>query len=341
MAGCYCSYAQTDPLYFFPGEDLVKKTARYLFLQVKTNKKEALVGEGIIAFYHLYVAVDIQGKLSKSPSFTGFASYDMESGDASAYEVKKINGIPFRVYLVKKVQLFGLQPGVQRLEPVELEASIRYRKIPQDIIDFMPSSAKNDTLINYTLKSTPLEILVKKLPESNTGSFSGAVGDFEFSANASTNRLSAGKADTIYWQINGSGNWHEISMPQIKWPEGTEVFEPSVSENLNTLSFPVQGLRTMAYPVVFGKKGNYLIPPVPFTFFNPASGQYKTIKSDSIQITVTEAIPTEESLIAKKQSNFTSIFSRIAMIIFPVAAAVLLALLVFKREKGDHKNPRE
>ena len=80
----YFAKAQMDPLYYTPGEDLAKKTANFLFLKVKTNKKEALVGESISAWYYLYVAVDIQGKLTKSPSFTGFASYDMAGGNADA-----------------------------------------------------------------------------------------------------------------------------------------------------------------------------------------------------------------------------------------------------------------
>ena len=333
MAGCYFSYAQNDPLYYTAGEDLSQKTAKYLFIKVETNKKEAFVGESIIAYYHLYVAVDIQGKLSKSPSFTGFASYDMEGGDANAYEVKKLAGIPFRVYLVKQVQLFGLRPGIQRLEPVELEASIRYRKIPLDINDFLPSSPQADTLINYTLKSAPVEINIKKLPEDPSGLFSGAVGEFEVNAYASANSLEAGKADTIHWLLNGSGNWHEIILPAMKWPDGADVFEPSGTENLNTYSVPVQGLRAMAYPVVFNKKGNYQVTPVSFTYFNPALGQYKTIQSDTIRITVTEAQNPDGTSITRKSTSLTSLFSKYAIIVFPITAITLLVLLFYRRKK--------
>ena len=331
IMGSYFANAQTDPLYYKTGEDLAKKTAKYLFMKVETSKKQAYVGETIIAYYHLYVAVDIQGKLTKSPSFTGFASYDMQSGDAEAYEVKQINGIYFRVYLVKKVQLFGLRTGMQRLEPVELEATIRYRKIPKGLTDLSPSSAKTDTVINYSLKSTPVEIDIQKLPADPSASFSGAVGDFELIAYAAKNSLAAGRADTIYCVLNGSGNWHEIILPTMKWPDNMEVFEPGSSENLNPYVIPVQGLRTMAYPVVFNKKGTYVIAPVSFTYYNPILRQYKTIQSDTISITVTEAQNNEESGIPKQQDNLPSMFSRYAIIVFPVAALTLLAILFFKR----------
>jgi hypothetical protein len=117
----------------------------------------------------------------------------------------------------------------------------------------------------------------------------------------------------------------------MKWPDNMEVFEPGSSENLNPYVIPVQGLRTMAYPVVFNKKGTYVIAPVSFTYYNPILRQYKTIQSDTISITVTEAQNNEESGIPKQQNNLPSRFSRYAIIVFPVAALTLLAILFFKR----------
>jgi nitrate reductase NapE component len=333
----YLANAQTDQLYYTTGENLAQKTSKYLFLKVKANKKEALVGECISAWYYLYVAVDIQGKLTKSPSFTGFASYDVESGNTDAYDIEKINGVPFRVYLVKQVQLYGLQPGIQRLEPVELEASIRYRKMPEKINDVSPYSGAADSVFNYTLTSTPFEINIKKLPPISSGSFLGAVGDFNFSATATSNIIEAGKADTLQWVISGNGNWHEILFPSIKWPHGAEVYEPFSTELLDNYAVPVKGSRTMAYPVVFNKKGSYLIAPVAFTFFNPTLGQYKTIQTDTIRITVKEA--RDAAIIPEKQINPTILFSRYAIIIFPIVAVTLLGLLFFmRRKKGPTEN---
>lgn len=333
IATSYSANAQTDQLYYKSGEALAQKTSKYLFLKVETNKKEALVGECISAWYYLYVAVDIEGKLTKSPSFTGFASYDIEGGNSDAYEVKKINGVPFRVYLVKQVQLYGLRSGIQRLEPVELEASIRYRKMPQDIHDFLPSSGSADTVFNYIIKSTPVEINIKKLPPISSGSYSGAVGEFELKAFASRKLLAAGTADTLHVVLKGSGNWHDVIFPAIIWPGGTEVYEPYQTERLNNFTVPVEGLRSMAYPIVFNQKGSYLIPPVSFTFFNPALRQYKTIQTDSIRITVTEAPDTPVVSTPENQNNLPALFSRYAIIIFPIAAATLLGLLFFRRKK--------
>lgn len=329
--------AQLGPLYYSKDENLGQKTAKFLFIRVETDKKEALVGEAILAKYRLYVAVDIEGKLSKSPSFTGFASYDMESGNANAYDVEKINGVPFRVYLIKQVQLFGLQPGVQRLQPVELEATIRYREI--NVITNQDAEGRQpaDTLFNYTLKSPAVDILIKPLPNEKPALFSGAVGKFEVSAFSSLSAVAQGQADTIYLVLKGKGNWHEISLPNIEWPSGTEVFEPYETENINPLSVPLEGLRTIAYPVVFNKKGTLHIPPVDFTYFDPETGQYETLHSDSIRVTVTGARNPQTDNPKKTGKKITSIFTGYAIYIFPVMAILLAGYLFYRRRDTGSK----
>lgn len=326
--------AQTGPLYYAANENLAQKTEKFLFIKVETDKKEALEGEAILAKYRLYVAVDIEGKLSKSPSFSGFASYDMESGNADAYEVEKIGGIPFRVYLIKQVQLFGLQPGLQRLQPVELEATIRYRKNAGGMNEQAAESVPADTLYHYTVKSPPVDIVIKPLPGEKPKQFSGAVGNFEYSAFASSLSIPAGRADTLHLVLKGKGNWHEITLPPIKWPADAEIFEPFESENINPLAIPLEGLRTISYPVVFNKKGNHFIPPVDFTYFNPESGRYTTIRSDSIAISVTDAVRDNLPGNIKTGNKLTSIFTGYAVVIFPAAAFILAGLLFFRRRNN-------
>lgn len=325
---------QTGPLYFSGNENLAKKTEKFLFIRVETNKKEVLAGEALVAKYSLYVAVDIEGKLSKSPSFTGFASYDMEAGNTDAYSVEKIGNIPFRVYLIKQVQLYGVQPGVQRLQPVELEASIRYRKPPNGEGPHSEELPGNDTLISYTVKSPPVEILVKPLPADEPMNFSGAVGNFEFSAFVSATKIPEGVADTLHLVLKGKGNWHEIRFPEINWPQGTEVFEPYESESLNPGSIPVEGLRTLSFPVVFHQKGKKTIPPVGFTYFDPQTSKFITTKSDSITLLVTgAAMPGMQSQKSNKQ-KLTNLFTNYAIVIFPAIAIILGSILFLRWRKN-------
>jgi hypothetical protein len=332
-------WAQANPLIYTTGEDLAKKTAQNLYIKVSVDKKTAYEGECIVAKYHLYVAVDIEGKLSKAPSFTGFASYDLETGNVDQYEVQLINGIPFKIYLIKSVQLFGLRPGMQRLEPIELDATIRYKRksITTDAFGFAKSA---DTLLHYAVKSTPVEIMIKELPKNNQNTITGGVGQFELLAEVANGSIAKGQADTIHFSLSGTGNWHEAVLPDITWPENIEVYEPRINENINTSKTPLAGTKMLSYPIVSYQPGTLKIPPVSFTYFDPAKKNYQTRTTDTLFIQVKDesyTVPRGENTVAKK--DFTKIFTGIAVALFPLTAIVLIALLFFrKKKKTDHQD---
>jgi hypothetical protein len=333
--------AQNGPLFYSKADDLLKKTEKYLFIKVEVNKNEATEGEYILANYRLYVAVDIQGKLSKAPRYTGFASYDIENINSDSYEVEKINGTLFRVYLIKSVQLFGLISGKQRLEPIELDATIRYLKAPDQGNKFYlhGTSEKNDTLFSYTLRSKPIEILIKKLPDNHSNSFTGAVGQFKITTLPANKDKLSGKADTIQFLLEGNGNWHNVIMPKIGWPKGVEVFEPTISENLNAQNIPLKGIRIVSYPLVIQTPGIYSIPPVEFTYYNPEKKIYQTTRTDTIFFEVKKG---EKSVFPEKNitksPDYTSIFSKVALVLFPLTALLLLILLRLQKKDKSGKS---
>jgi hypothetical protein len=333
------SIAQSSPMEWKEGEDLFKKTAKYLFLKVSVNKKEAFIGESILARYQLYVAANIQGKLAKAPSYRGFAAYDMQNADNESYTVETIQGINYRVYLIKAVQLFGLKPGTQILEPVELDATVQYRfkrnVANDDILSFA------DTLYNYTVKSESLGVKINPLPKNPAPEKHGGVGQFEFLAEISQPVIEANKADTLTLTLAGNGSWHQIALPAVEWPAGLEVFEPAIKEALDPLALPVEGIRTLQYPVVSSKPGNYVIPPMKFTYFDPGKKLFSTLETDSIRWTVIPATGSSEAnQRTSSGKDLTALFSRFALVLFPLTA-VLLVLFVFFRKKKSKANNLE
>ena len=331
-AFCLQGYCQHNPFEWKDGEDLPTKTARLLFLKVSVDKKEAFVGESIVAAYRLYLAADVQGQLAKAPSFRGFAAYDMQSADNEHYTVEQVNGNPYRVYLIKTVQLFGLKAGTQILEPIELDATVRYQKNTH--ISAGINGQPQDTLFNYTAKSAPIEVVVKPLPPLPLADKLGGVGDYSISLATTKPVVEANKTDTVTLTISGMGAWHQIVVPEISWPPGLETFEPAIAETVDPMEVPVQGRRTLQFPVVASKPGRYMVPPVKFTFFNPGLNQYITLKTDSVALNVVpETSPTGPRLEQPKSKDLTSLFGKFAMVLFPLTALVLIALVLFRKNK--------
>jgi hypothetical protein len=256
----------------------------------------------------------------------------MQSADNESYTVEPVNGINYRVYLIKTAQLFGLKPGLQLLEPVELDATVQYRREKKYLSD--NPGASRDTLFTYTAKSEPVGVNIMPLPPAPGNEKNGGVGVFEITAAISKPVIEANKSDTLTIIISGKGSWHEIVVPKIVWPEGLETFEPAIKETLDPLVIPVNGSRTLQYPIVVSKPGTYVIPPVKFTFFNPDKKQFTTLVTDSIAWTVTPATTRPGSdQAASSPQNITALFSKFAVVLFPLTALVLIVLVMYRKKK--------
>ncbi|MCU0388808.1 MAG: BatD family protein [Chitinophagaceae bacterium] len=323
-----------DFVYARQGENLILKTGKYIFIDVSVNKNEAFVGECITAVYKLYVAAEISGKLAKAPSYKGFASYDMKPADSESYEVEKKGNTIFRVYHIKSVQLFGLKPGIQRLEPIEIDTEVKYKWVRKN--DNINQAPLTDTVIAFVAKSKPVNIHVKPLPENESGGKLLGVGSFNLKADVSKKVIPALQADTISFTIQGSGNWYAITNPAVQWPTGLEVFEPKVVEDLDTRKAPVLGTRTIQYPVVANTPGTYTLPSVSFKVFDPSSASYKTVQTEPITWTVSEAAKIKPRQENDDSGRFTTtIFSKIAVILFPVAAIALIIIVLGKKKNNE------
>ncbi len=327
------STAQDYPGLAIKGENLSKKIEKYFFIAVDIDKSSAFTGECIVATYKLYVALDIQGKVTKAPSYSGFASYDIQN-NAETYGVEEIRGIPFKVYTIKKVQLFALRPGLQRLEPVELEAVVRFQKA-ETRGRYAESYARGevDTLVPCTLKSQPIQIEVLPLPEDKPESFVGAVGQFQISSLSSSAKLAPGETGYLELTILGSGNWHDVILPKINWPDGLEVFEPKLKETIRKEAVPLFIERTLRFPFTTKKTGSYKIPPLTFSFFNPAKSEYETAETLPVtwQVSGTPIKATVKSS-DNEPADYTALFTKGMLVLIPVVGIILL-LLLFQRKK--------
>ncbi len=88
---------------------------------------------------------------------------------------------------------------------------------------------------------------------------------------------------TLKLTISGRGNIKLINEPQFELPGDLEKFDPVINSRLdNSLS----GTKTFEYLLMPKSPGTFSIPPVEFSYFDPVSRQYKTIKSQPFTVKV-------------------------------------------------------
>ena len=88
------------------------------------------------------------------------------------------------------------------------------------------------------------------------------------------------------FQIIGSGNISSLAAPAIIWPEGLEVYAPSVRQFIKRGFARVQGTKGFDYFITPNEPGVYDFSKFAYwVYFNPVSARYDTLTSD-LKITV-------------------------------------------------------
>jgi hypothetical protein len=276
----------------YPGDNIREKIEKNLFLRVEASKNTCYVGEPLMVVYKAYSRLNAYMQVAKRPSLTGFSVMEMVDAYNAKPEIEKFNGRLYYTNLVRKVQLFPLQEGTYTLDPAEIESLIHFIKTdkPADkkgsgLTPGHSNTPMFPTAINHRtlLRSRPLTITVKSLPATNQpDDFSGAVGQFNVMVKVPATPIHKGDLVKIQVTISGSGNLSLITLPPVKWPKGVDTAEPTVKENINKYVFPLSGLKTFEYSFAAPDTGDYKIPAIHLSYYDPADKKYKKASNDSI-----------------------------------------------------------
>ncbi len=257
-----------------------------LFLRVLTDKRNVYQGEVIIATAKIYSKVNLSSIQNvKQPSFQGFFKEDIETPDLHSLERENVNGEIYGTGVIQRFAIFPQHSGEIVIEPYEMDCIYKKRVSgrSRSIFDDFFGTYEN---AKTTIKSDPLTIRVKPLPDNKPASFTGAVGKFDFSASIDKNQVKANEGITMTIRVSGNGNMRIIDAPDISFPPDFEVYDPEISLNSKTSVRGVSGSKTFEILMIPRHAGNYMIPPLVFSYFNPATGKYQTLRSSGFDIEV-------------------------------------------------------
>ncbi len=255
-----------------------------LHLVAEVSKADPYLNEAISVVYKLYVSPTINVSNFRpldNPTYNNFWSQDMPF---SKYNIQNgmYDGKSYRYVVLKRVVLYPQKSGKLEIEPLSLDVTL---DVPTDRRDFFGGRIYSQT--NKTVSAGQRTITVKPLPdEGKPADFGGAVGDFNFSVTTSKTELKASESLQAKVEIKGKGNLKLFQLPEPTLPGSLEVYEPEFKENVRTTLSGMEGSVSNSYTIVPSTKGKYPIPKVSFSFFNPETGQYKTLVSNEIMINV-------------------------------------------------------
>jgi len=333
--------SQVNADYFLaPGEDPYVKMQRNLFMKVLVDKRECFVGEPVTAVFKLYSRLESKSDIVKNPGFYGFTVQDMINLGDKVSVVESFNGKKFDVHIVRKVQLYPLQPGVFNIDAMEVQNQVEFsksvvsRKTEQEIVEGVfkdedHESKLNTVVLENSMKTEPVSITVKPTPQKDKPEeYTGATGNFRITATVNNKDLGRNEEGDLFVTISGIGNFIQLAAPLIQWPAGVEGFNPTVRDSLNTDHSPLSGKRVFYYRFVSAKPGNYNLPAISFSFFKPDSNKYKTISTQPVRIRVSKKEKIKTTAIDETKKAATKNGVRI-IIWVTCLAAMIFALAIY------------
>jgi hypothetical protein len=323
-----------------PGENIDQKIKKNFFLHTEVSKDKCFAGENIMATVKAYSRLEANSQVLKRPSLSGFSVMEMVDAYSNQPDIEKYNGDYYYVHLIRKVQLFPIQAGDFEIEPAEVESIIQLRDAENSnrISRFFRKRHDPELRKQITVRSPAVNVHVDPLPlDGQPTDFAGAVGNFTVQLVVEDTAVDLHEPVNAKLMIGGSGNFPLITDPVIAWPQGVQVSRPIVTENTNKYNFPLSGFKTFEYTLSNNRAGVYTIPPVKFTYFDPATKIYKTAETYPVSYTVS---PDERKASENQQKIVTNTKPPpLEFYYFGVIAVIIVSVIIFLAVKKPKQKP--
>jgi len=226
----------------------------------------------------------------------GFTVQKLSEGEKN---LETIDGQSYVVFTYKTA-ISAARPGDFQIGPVEEKANVLVarrssggRRRPFD--PFNGEDPFSDPFFTMpfaglmeqhelNIKSDPVSLEVKSLPPGAPASFSGAIGNFSITAEANPKRVQVGDPITIKASIAGRGNFDRMNAPELSDERGWHKYPPSSNFKQDD-DVGISGTKSFEL-VVSPNEKLAAVPPLVFSYFDPAKERYITLQSEAVPIMV-------------------------------------------------------
>ena len=256
-----------------------------IFLKLSLSKTSVVKGEPITATLKIYTRTDIAGfEDVKFPTFNGFWSKETASVNNLEFNRENVDGTIYSSALIRKYMLIPQQSGTLVIEPAEMVCQIRVRaasSAPRSIFD---DFFDNYQTIRKRLATPEIKVKVGELPAGAPASFGGGVGKFSISASLSRKDIKSNEAVSLIVKVTGNGNVSMLEAPKVDFPSDFEVYDLKSTENVS--SNGTEGGKTFEYPFIPRSHGDFVIPPIQYSYYDISKGGYVTVSTSEIPVTI-------------------------------------------------------
>lgn len=254
--------------------DQAQKRDANLFCTISLSKDKAYVGEQIIATYTLFSRYrSLHPSDYDLPKLSGFWAEEVDLGNETwEPQLRTVNGLQYRVAVLKKQVLIPLRSGKLTVAPMTLSYVVNQ------------SIFSSGTPLR--IQSNATEVTVSELPAGKPADFTGAVGDLRLVVTAPNTRVKANEAIDVAIRFEGRANLKLMEAPQLALPADFETYDPKVNDKIAVTGAGMSGSREFQYLLIPRHEGTYELGGLAFSYFDPVSGTYKQLRSQPLTFEV-------------------------------------------------------
>jgi len=256
---------------------------RPLFLKSLISKNNLYVNQNTLYTLKLFRREQVSNISLEMPKVEGLAFEPLAEPKkySTIINAKRYEVIELRYVLVPKKEGGYKIPGaLMRMTSYEKN---RRGKVFQDPF-FNMSRGKP-----VYLSSNEIQLNVKLLPNLNRpDNFSGLAGRFEIKTTLAPTEVKANESATLTITVKGTGNVRQI--PDLKLPDvkGLKLYQDKPQLNINKGESAILGEKIMKWAIVPEKGGEYKIPVMGLSFFDPEQERYRELETEPFILTAVE-----------------------------------------------------
>ncbi len=286
-----------------------------LFVRVQASNTSPYQSEQVILSYKIYTRVPVtQFSIERLPSFQGLWTENITPSGQPSASTEVIDGVSYNVAEIRRMAIFPQRSGKIILEPLEVECLVRVRGQQRRgglFEEFFGSSPFGSfETVEKTIRSNRLELEVKPLPSQNRpADFKGMVGDFDLGATLEPAELAINDAANLVVTVQGKGNMRMLEKPRVQLPPNLEAFDPNISDNIRSGRNGISGSRTFDFLLIPRTGGEFEIPPITMSFFDPAKETYVSRRAGPFTLKVsgeTPSIAGTPGVLAQEDAQYLS-----------------------------------
>src|SRR5574344_2500648 len=256
-----------------------------LFIKVNANKKRVHEQEPVLLTYKVYTQVDLTQLEGKMPDLQGFHNQEVPLPQQKTFHTETVNGRPYRCVTWSQYVMYPQMTGSLTIPAITFKGIVVQQNRNVDPMEAFFNGGSGYVEVKRNITAPKMTIVVDPLPAKPAG-FSGGVGRFNISASLSKKEVKEGEPIPLRVVVGGNGNLKLIKQPVVNFPKNFDKYDAKVSDKTRLTANGVEGNMVYDFMAVPRNQGQYTIPSVEFNYYDVNSNSYRTIRTQSFNVTV-------------------------------------------------------